>query len=193
MGPLSEKIRQAVERLASSASFRPNQKERRVFPPPPAVPVLETDYRTALRGVMDPRFCLSIRYDEQQLRANRVGADPRILEFERVFVRYFRAMNVPMWAHTVVRSWDDQNAAYVRGVSKAKAGESAHNYGLAVDLVHGTKGWDLSKRQWDIVGHCGKEIAAKKGIKLVWGGDWKFWDPAHWELTHWRDPAKAGS
>lgn len=76
---------------------------------------------------------------------------------------------------------------YVKGLSKAKAGQSAHNHGFAVDIVHGTKAWELTRKQWDLVGHIGKEVAASMGIHVEWGGDWSFYDPAHWELANWRD------
>ena len=77
--------------------------------------------------------------------------------------------------------------SFAAGTTKARAWESPHNYGLAVDIIHGTKAWDLTRKQWEIVGHMGKEVAAQLGVKVVWGGDWKFYDPAHWELANWRD------
>nr|WP_245369132.1 M15 family metallopeptidase [Agrobacterium tumefaciens] len=92
-----------------------------------------------------------------------------------------------MFAHCVYRDDVEQQRLYVKGLSKAKPGQSAHNYGLAVDIVHGTKAWDLTRKQWDLIGHIGKEVAASLGIKVEWGGDWSFYDPAHWELANWRD------
>jgi len=100
------------------------------------------------------------------------------------------AHGVPMYAHSVVRTASEQNALYVRGVTKAKAGESPHNCGCAVDLIHGRKAWDLGEKSWEVIGHIGKEIALQAGLKIEWGGDWKFYDPAHWELAEWRDLAR---
>lgn len=151
-------------------------------PPKP----LPDAYGEELRGMVDHAFCKSQRYTDQQARANREGADQRILEFERKLIKRARKLGVPLFAHCVIRSSHEQNNAFLAGRSKARAGESAHNYGCAVDIVHGTKGWALSERQWAILGHLGKELAAALGLAVVWGGDWKFWDPAHWELADWR-------
>ncbi len=144
-------------------------------------------YSTALRGMMDSAFCLSERYKDQQGRALRYGAHPDIVEFERRLVARFRKLRVPLFAHCVVRGEDEQNSLFVRGLSKARAGQSPHNYGLAVDIVHGTRAWDLSRQQWDLIGHVGHEVAAQLGVSVEWGGDWSFYDPAHWELANWRD------
>lgn len=120
------------------------------------------------------------------MRANRVGAHPDILEFEKRLVTRMRKQDVPLWCHTCVRTMADQDAAYVRGVSKAKAGQSAHNYGMAVDIVHGTMGWNLQPLSWALLGHIGEEISVQSGIDVTWGGTWKFYDPAHWELSEWQ-------
>lgn len=134
----------------------------------------------------DREFCNSPKFVDQQGRASRRGALPEILEFERKLVKRARKLGVPLFAHCVVRSPADQNAAYVTGVSRAKAGESPHNFGCAVDLIHGTKGWELSRKQWDVIGHLGNELARSLGLAVTWGGDWDFYDPAHWELTDWK-------
>ena len=136
--------------------------------------------------MVDRPVCLSERYSDQQGRADRTGSDPRILEFERKLVKRARKIGVPLFAHCVIRGSADQNRLYREGRSKARAGESPHNFGCAVDLIHGTKGWNLTRNQWDIIGHIGHELAIQAGLDVVWGGDWKFYDPAHWELADWR-------
>lgn len=142
----------------------------------------------ALRAIQARDFLLSERYQEQQWRADRKAADPRILLFERKFIDRMESLGVPMFAHCVVRSLAEQTQRFAEGHSKAKAGQSAHNYGLAVDLIHGIHGWDMSRESWALIGHIGKEVARQNGLKLVWGGDFKsLWDPAHWELENWRD------
>lgn len=145
-----------------------------------------TTYADDLRLMTDRAFCASQRYTDQQGRANREGADPRILEFERKLIRRARNLGVPLFAHCVIRGSHQQTDLFLAGRSKAKAGESPHNYGCAVDIIHGTKGWALTERQWAVIGHIGKELAMQAGLTVTWGGDWKFWDPAHWELTDWR-------
>lgn len=123
------------------------------------------------------------------MRADRVGAHSEILEFERLFVKRLKKLGVPVFAHCVWRGEHEQNRLYVQGRSKVTYGNSAHNYGCAVDLIHGTKGWDIPEKSWAMIGHIGLELAASKGWKIQWGGTWKFYDPAHWELANWRKRA----
>lgn len=144
-------------------------------------------YADDMRGIVDRSFCFSEKYQEQQGRADRVGAQPGMLEFERKMVKRAFKLGIPLFAHSFCRNGHEQNALYVRGVTKAMAGQSPHNYGAAVDLVHGTKAWGLTRKQWDILGHIGNELAASLGLKITWGGEWQFYDPAHWELTNWRE------
>jgi hypothetical protein len=141
--------------------------------------------------MIDRPFCFSEKYGIQQGRADRTGAQPAILEFERKLIKRAFKLGIPLFAHCVNRGSAEQNRLYREGRSKARAGESPHNYGAAVDIVHGTKAWALTDKQWAILGHLGKEVAAQSGIKVNWGGndgpgDRFAWDPAHWELTDWR-------
>lgn len=155
------------------------------MPTPTDEPV--TGYSSGLRAIMARDFLLTEKHQELSWRADRKGADHRILLFEHKFLTRMDKLGVPMYAHTIVRSLAEQTAKYVQGHSKAKAGQSAHNYGLAVDLVHSIKHWDLPDESWRLIGHIGKEIAAQNGIKITWGGDFKsIWDPAHWELKDWK-------
>lgn len=153
------------------------------------------NYEQGLKALRNAAFLDGPKFIEQQSRANRKLAHVEILDFERAFVRRFRKLGVPMFAHNVVRTAAEQDALFVQGVSRAKGGESAHNWGCAVDLVHGVRAWDVPRHSWAIMGHLGKEIAQGLGIKIVWGGDWDFYDPAHWELENWRavrDAARSG-
>lgn len=167
---------------------RANQKATAMDKPKPdVVPGLGPDaYATELRRMVDRPFCFSEKYSEQQGRADRIGSQPAILEFERKLVKRLHKLGVPVFAHCVNRGSAEQNRLFREGRSKARAGESPHNYGAAADIVHGTMAWGLTRKQWAIIGHVGKELAASLGIDVTWGGDWKFYDPAHWELTDWR-------
>lgn len=121
------------------------------------------------------------------MRAKRKGASPQILEFEQALIKKLASLQVPVFAHCVIRERDEQEAAYFRGNSKARFGQSPHNYGMAVDIIHSIKGWEIPNQSWEIIGHVGKEVAKAHGIKIVWGGDFKsLWDPAHWELADWK-------
>ena len=91
-----------------------------------------------------------------------------------------------------------QTKAFLTGKSKAKFGQSAHNYvpAIAFDLFPAPYDWNnrgafisLSK----VILRIGKE----KGILLRWGGDWNMdgnlsdgWDMPHYELNPWREWAK---
>lgn len=149
-------------------------------------PLPET-FSGALRYMVNRPFLSSSRYRAQQWRAERKGADEDILLFEKAVIRRFEKLGVPMFAHCIVRSAAVQGRLYVQGHTKALPGQSPHNFGCAVDLVHGVRAWDLPKPCWDLIGHVGKEVAAQLGIKVSWGGEWKFYDPAHWELVDWKD------
>ncbi|RWQ34082.1 MAG: M15 family peptidase [Mesorhizobium sp.] len=184
---LADKLREAVARLHARQSYLPVHKVRRAAETPiEAPPDADAGLRQSLASIADRKFCEGVKYSEQQLRADREGAHPDVIEFGRLLVKRMRKLNVPMFESCMWRTMDDQQAAYVLGNSKAKPGESPHNYGCATDVIHGIRGWDLSRQQWAIVGHVGKELAAQRGFKMIWGGDWKFYDPAHWELAGWR-------
>lgn len=114
------------------------------------------------------------------------GGDP-IWHFVTGMRDEFRRREIPMFAVTVYRGEADQNRAYAGGNSRAKFGQSPHNFKMAVDFVHIYRMWDLSRKEWEIIGLMGKEVARRRNIKITWGGDFKsLYDPAHWELTDWR-------
>jgi hypothetical protein len=140
----------------------------------------------------DRPFLASQKWQQQQWRADRLGAHPDLLEFERVFIKRMAKLGVPMFASEIVRTPERQDDLYALGTTKAKAGESAHQFGCAVDIVHSVRGWDLSGKEWQLIGHVGREVATQRGFKLQWGGDDPGvddafdWDPAHWEILKWR-------
>lgn len=155
------------------------------FPPDRVDP---PDMQAALRGMVDRPFLASRKWEEQQQRAWREEAHPDILEFERCFIKRLKRQGIPAFASEVGRTAERQDELFALGHSLAKAGQSPHQYGCAVDVVHSVKGWGLANNQWALIGHIGKELATQKGIKLVWGGDFKkLYDPAHWEMADWRD------
>ena len=85
------------------------------------------------------------------------------------------------------RSFAEQDYLYQQGrtrwgpiVTNAKAGESLHNYGVAVDivfLVNGHPSWS-NRHPWKLLGTVGKEAG------FEWGGDWEsFVDRPHFQYT----------
>jgi peptidoglycan L-alanyl-D-glutamate endopeptidase CwlK len=83
------------------------------------------------------------------------------------------------------RSMEEQQELYNQGrttpgniVTNAKAGESFHNYGVAVDFVFRKEGYNASEELWNTLGAVGKS----QGFE--WGGDWvKFVDRPHFSMT----------
>lgn len=189
---MADKIREAVARVHARQSYRPDHRVRRAAEVDMnSVDLIGTpedaSLRQSLAAIVNRQFCLGVKYTEQQTRADRDGAHPEIIEFGRLLVKRMRRLDVPMFEVTMWRTMADQQSAYVLGHSNAKPGESAHNFGCAVDVIHGVKGWNLTRQEWSIIGHVGKELAEQRGLKVTWGGDWRrLWDPAHWELTEWR-------
>ena len=104
------------------------------------------------------------------------------------------------FTHTL-RTFAEQNALFAQGrtapgkiVTRARGGQSYHNYGLAIDIVllvdrdgNGTfesAAWD-TKSDFDGDGRADwmEVVDVFKRYGWVWGGDWKFVDPPHFEKT----------
>lgn len=93
------------------------------------------------------------------------------------------------WVISGDRTYGEQDALYAIGRSKpgkivthARAGQSAHNFGVAVDLcldgVVDRRGLqpDWRPESYELL----RTLAPKHG--LVWGGSWKFVDNAHVQI-----------
>lgn len=82
----------------------------------------------------------------------------------------------------------EQTKAHKGGFSKAKFGQSPHNYSpaLGVDIgPHDYPGKVPESYQRLKVGIMA--AARMEGVDLVWGGDWKMRDYPHFELRDWRN------
>lgn len=104
------------------------------------------------------------------------------------------------FAYTL-RTFAEQDALFAQGrtkpgkkVTNAKGGQSYHNYGLAVDIVllvdkdgNGTfesAAWDTkSDFDGDKVADWIEVVNIFKRHGWIWGGDWKFTDPPHFEKS----------
>lgn len=98
------------------------------------------------------------------------------------------------------RGRDAQTRAFATGKSKAKFGQSAHNYvpAIAFDLFPAPYDWN-NRDAFSKLSVVIMRIAKAHGIPLRWGGDWNMdgnkttsdaWDMPHFELTPWREWAK---
>ena len=100
------------------------------------------------------------------------------------------------------RSKDDQDRAWSYGYSKAKFGESAHNYNpsFAVDVYpyptpkitnDGVTKLDDNSQEWDNMINVFKAKAKELGIKITCGIDFKsIVDKPHIEITNWKQKVK---
>ena len=97
---------------------------------------------------------------------------------------------------SVLRTWNEQDRLYSQGredagkiVTNAQAGESYHNYGLAIDFMFlDDPNWKAPYERWEKVG-----IAAEK-LGLEWGGRWRSKDLGHLEYHpdfKWQDLKKS--
>ncbi len=95
-----------------------------------------------------------------------------------------------------------QERAYKAGFSKARFGQSAHNYvpAVALDIVPFPINFD-NIAGFKAIAQVFLEIAKEKQIPLRWGADWNmngkvndenFLDWGHFELHPWREWAKEG-
>lgn len=150
------------------------------------------DMRGALAKMVDEQFLKHPTYEHQQWRANRNGAHLLIIEFEKALVRHMRLLGVPVYAHCVVRTREEQKRLFAEGRSRISGLDEYPHQHCACDIIHSKYGWNLSPEQWKMLGHIGLELANKRGIAITWGGspEYRFYDPAHWELTQWRERAK---
>ena len=101
-----------------------------------------------------------------------------------------RAIQITEQDFTVLeglRSLERQKELVKKGASKTM--NSRHLTGHAVDIapwVNGGVSWD-----WDYyyeVADAMKEAAMELGADITWGGDWKWADGPHWELSWQRYP-----
>lgn len=101
-------------------------------------------------------------------------------KIERLLIEaHLHGLNVSLFEGW--RSMEEQQKIFNsgRGVTRARAGGSFHNYGLAADVVfldgHGRPSW-AEHHDWDLLGKIGKNLGLK------WGGDFlSIKDRTHFE------------
>lgn len=123
----------------------------------------------------------------QHDRADWQQTDSRIREFAAYLIEAFRRQGIPLYVHSAFRTAAEQAELVAKGVSKASYPYAPHCQGAAVDIVHSRFHWDMSRDEWQLIGAIGKRVAEQRKIPITWGGDWSFYDPAHWELKGWKD------
>jgi peptidoglycan L-alanyl-D-glutamate endopeptidase CwlK len=109
---------------------------------------------------------------------------PVMEEFVIEAKKHFQQHGVDCIVICGTRTYAEQDAIYAQGRTKpgpirtkAKAGESRHNFGLAIDLGLFVGGKYLEDSSF--YDHIGAIVA--KFPTLEWGGSWKFVDDPHVE------------
>ena len=133
--------------------------------------------------LQDMHFFTKEGYLVQGHRADWAGVDDRIAVFAARLIEALRRKGMPFYVHCALRSKMAQDDVFAKGFSKVRWPKGKHNQGFAVDIVHSHFHWELSRGEWNMVGRLGKNVARAMGLKVAWGGDWSFWDPAHWQLS----------
>jgi peptidoglycan L-alanyl-D-glutamate endopeptidase CwlK len=104
--------------------------------------------------------------------------DPRVREAAHAVAAAWEAGNQSVLVTATLRTNAEQEALYKQGrtapgaiVTHARAGESYHNFGLALDfvpIVHGKLVWDSDSQLWKIIALMAQQVDPR----LQWGGDW---------------------
>ena len=169
---------------------------------------VSTDHIEAARSLADPDASEKLWVKIEATTNDYRYSHPDVIIFWKAMFKHMKARGIPVRAFEFTRSMERQNELFDSGRSKARAGQSPHQIhtirfeskdpitkkvlvtykdcSAAVDIIHATRGWNLTKKEWDVVGAIGKEIARKRNIDIEWGGDWQFYDPAHWQLKSWK-------
>jgi RHS repeat-associated protein len=122
---------------------------------------------------------------DKRADANIASLDPRVQNQMKAVVLELKlrhGIDVKGGDQGGFRTYAEQDAIFARGASKAKGGQSNHNFAIAMDVAIFENGKYLNKgSEWQYKTYG--NVAKKQG--LMWGGDWKsFFDPAHIEYKH---------
>ena len=108
-----------------------------------------------------------------------------------------RAQGIDILVTCTLRTMDEQAKLYAQGrtspgpiVTNAKAGQSAHNYGLAMDVVPIVNG----KPDWTGVGPIWVELSnlgQARGLQWLGAPDSPFKEQAHFQHPQWKTLAGA--
>lgn len=102
-------------------------------------------------------------------------------EFIRRLERFWQIMaqiGAPVEFHEFYRSPQRQNELYFQGKTKAKAGQSSHNWGLAVDYHFQGRGWSVPKDWWEVGDLVARYVGLESGIS--------YQDANHIQMPGWK-------
>lgn len=114
---------------------------------------------------------------------------PKVRDKAREFInRVEKELGIKLRVTSTLRTYAEQDKLYSQGrttpggiVTKAKGGQSNHNFGTALDvvpIVNGKADWKTTADTWNKIAVVGKSVG------FDWGGDWKsFTDKPHFEMN----------
>lgn len=107
------------------------------------------------------------------------------------FIEKVKAAGIDMIVTSAWRSSIEQAALYAQGrsapgpiVTNAKAGQSAHNFGFAIDvvpLINGKCDWQCHDLVWQEIGKIGRSC----GLEWYGAPEAKFPEYPHFQLPNW--------
>jgi peptidoglycan L-alanyl-D-glutamate endopeptidase CwlK len=107
------------------------------------------------------------------------------------FLAEVKEQHIDMIVTCTFRSGPEQNALYAQGrtlpgkiVTRARAGQSAHNFGMAIDvvpIVNGKPEWDGTDLVWQEIGTIGQSC----GLEWYGAPHSKFFELPHFQLPNW--------
>lgn len=111
---------------------------------------------------------------------------PKVKDKAQAFLDECKKAGLNVIIYSTYRDHESQNDLYAQGrtkagkvVTKAKGGDSFHNWRVAFDaapVINGKIDWNNTKA-FERMGAIGKKVG------LEWGGDWKFKDMPHFQFT----------
>jgi peptidoglycan LD-endopeptidase CwlK len=142
--------------------------------------------KTAMKQFKDITLKIKEQYGEHDSRSeeNIATLHPLAQIQSRKFLRAVLEDGIPAKIICGTRTYAEQNALYALGrskpgqiVTKAKGGQSWHNFCLAWDVgIFKGRSYLGSSPLYETVGKMGIEMG------LDWGGTWSFYDPSHLQL-----------
>lgn len=110
---------------------------------------------------------------------------PEVRDKAREFINRAEDEGIKLRVTSGYRTYKEQDELYAKGrttsggiVTRAKAGESSHNFGTAIDVVRIENGKAIWNYGWEEIGKIGKSVG------FEWGGDWKsFIDKPHFQMN----------
>lgn len=148
---------------------------------------MDESWTAPKRLATEKAFFTSEGFLRRQDMADWQNTPIELRTFSARLIERLRRRGIPMYTHAAYRDKATQNSHFANRRSKLTWPYAPHCQGKAVDIVHGRYHWELTEQEWAYIGKVGKDLAEKMGLDVTWGGDWKFYDPAHWELTGWKE------